>query len=535
MTNIKPATLFWEARQNGWQPEREQLHDTRRTTDGPVHRDGPPNEPPPNDNPEPQVNRESALHGGHTTGPTSPTLFDPWDDPLPPEFPGGVLAREMEDTVFAAALRDGVCPGALAMAFLAAASGATNKAARFAPYGNTSWFVPPIIWVMTIADSGQRKTAIEDLAFASLREVHANVWREHQKTARKWASLSAKEKRETAKPEEPHSFIVEDVTVEKLQQILAANNRGTFMCRDEMAGLLEFGRYTNGAGASERAFYLQAYEGGHYTVSRLSRDSFHIECAAVTIYGSIQPERLADFPDLSKDGLLQRMNMVRCSPASASRGDVSVKGMDQIGEDVAALTRMGWHRYITTPEGSQLIRQTEIIGRQLATVPDFGQGFQGTCSKLHGTHARYAMVLHLLTTPQAEIIAADTVERAGRLVHQFLLPQARDFFSSLSGSGLQRLRDIAGWVLTKANPRILASDLSAGVWTCRGMTTKQINEALDPLVAGGWLTPESHFPNNRAWKVNHDLSSRFAARTEAERVRREQAREFVRNIGKAKS
>jgi hypothetical protein len=91
------------------------------------------------------------------------TLFDPWADPPPPEFPGGVLTREMEDTIFALAMRDGVCPGALAMAYLAAASGAAPKAARFMPYQSGDWSVPPIVWVMTIADSGQRKTAIAQL------------------------------------------------------------------------------------------------------------------------------------------------------------------------------------------------------------------------------------------------------------------------------------------------------------------------------------------------------------------------------------
>ena len=110
-----------------------------------------------------------------------PVFFDPWADPPPPEFPGGVLTREMEDTVFALAMRDGVCPGALAMAYLAAASGAAPKAARFMPYQSGDWSVPPIVWVMTIADSGQRKTAIEDRAFVALREVHAAVWRAHRR------------------------------------------------------------------------------------------------------------------------------------------------------------------------------------------------------------------------------------------------------------------------------------------------------------------------------------------------------------------
>jgi hypothetical protein len=274
------------------------------------------------------------------------TFFDPWTDPPPPEFPGGVLTREMEDTVFALAIRDGVCSGGLAMAYLAAASGAAPKAARFMPYQNGGWSVPPIVWVMTIADSGQRKTAIEDRAFVALRDAHAEVWRTHRRRLQEWQALPADERRNTAKPEEPHSFMVEDVTPEKLQMILAATDRGTFMVRDEMAGLFEFGRYGKNTGAAERAFYLQAYEGGQYTVSRVSRDSILIEVNALTIYGSIQPDRLKDFPDLAKDGLLQRINMVRTSPASASRDDVMVKGVDKLNAAISALTRHEAQRYM---------------------------------------------------------------------------------------------------------------------------------------------------------------------------------------------
>jgi hypothetical protein len=458
-------------------------------------------------------------------------FFDPWDEPPPPQFPRGVLLGEMEDAIFMAANRDGVCPGALAMAYLAAVSGAANKSARFVPYANSSWSVPPIIWVMTIADSGQRKTAIEDMAFAGLRKAHAKVMRDHSQRLKQWQRLSKQEQRDTPKPEEPHSLIVEDVTPEKLQTILAANDRGTFMLRDEMAGLLEFGRYTQGKGASERAFYLQAYEGGHYTVSRLNRDSIHIEVNAVALYGSIQPDRLADFPDLAKDGLLQRINMIRASRTGASRDDVVVQGLETISREIDELTRIGWHQYDTTTQGSALIRETEHFGRNLATIPDLGQGFQGTCSKLHGTHARYALLLHLLEAPQAKTIATDTVERAGRLVRDFLLLHARDFFSGLRGSPSQRLRDVASWVLTKAPMRFRAADVTANVRACRALGTRDLADALDPFVTGGWLEPESPYPSNRAWKIHPQLRTQLAERAATEVRRRAQIRTFWRELG----
>jgi hypothetical protein len=468
-------------------------------------------------------------------GPNTASFFDPWADPLPAEFSGGILSREMEDTVFAAALRDGVCPGALAMAYLAATSGAASKASRFTPYQNSRWSVPPVVWVLTIADSGQRKTAIEDLAFVALREVNAEIWRAHRDRMRAWQGLPKNEQKESRKPEEPHSFIVEDVTPEKLQMILAATDRGTLMARDEMAGLFEFGRYAGNSGAAERAFYLQAYEGGPYTVSRVSRDSLHIAVNALTIYGGIQPDRLKDFPDLAKDGVLQRINMVRASAATVSRDDVVVVGVDRINAAISGLTRRVARRYRTTSDGSNIIRQTELDGREFASITDYGPGFQGTCSKLHGTHARYALVLHLLDNPDEEVIPTTTVERAGLLIRNFLLPRARDFFGSLTGAPYQRLRDAAGWILTKAPMRFLASDLMAEVRACRGIGTKEMGDLLDPLVTGGWIEPETPFPNNRAWTVHPMLRKAFAERAVAEQARREEVRRLFRQIARRRS
>ena len=323
-------------------------------------------EPPPH---APCDDTEADAHGkaNGTNTVQAPTFFDPWANPPPPAFPGRILRRDIEDAVFATALRNGFCPGVLAMAELAAISGAASKAIRFTPYQNSTWWVPPIIWVMPILEVGQRKTAIQEIAFAPVRAAHSELWRHHRGRMRTWHALSPKDKHSTPKPIEPHSFTVDDVTVEKLQEILAENDRGTVMVRDEIAGLLEFGRY-GGTGDAARSYLCETYEATEKTVSRAGRDSLHINCNGLTIYGAIQPDRLKDFPDLAKDGLLQRFNMIRAVPVSASREEIVITGTEKIADRITALTRIDAGRYKTTPEGSALIRETEALGKKLSTI-----------------------------------------------------------------------------------------------------------------------------------------------------------------------
>ena len=80
----------------------------------------------------------------------------------------------------------------------------------------------------------------------------------------------------------------------------------------------------------------------------------------------------------------------------------------------------------------------------------------------------------MIDNPVITTIPTETVERAGVLVRQFLLPNALDFFGVLPGSATERLRDIAGWILAKAPQRIAARDLMAGVRSCRGIKTRTL-------------------------------------------------------------
>jgi hypothetical protein len=486
-------------------------------------------EPPP-----PEGDRQtSAGRNGDATA-----FFDPWQDPPLPEWPGGVLSRQAEETMAFAALRDGVDYGAQCLAYLAAGSGAAPKDARFMPYPHPGWAVPPIIWVMVIAESGQRKTAIKETAFAPLQAIHNARWREYMGELQSWRRLSENAKRENQKPVEPHSFIINDCTVEKLQLILATNSRGTLLLKDELAGLFEFGRYSGGVGTAERTFYLESYEGGACTVHRVGRDSLHIPNNALTIYGNIQPDRLSTFQGLESDGLLQRFAVIRAKPATIERPDVTVPNLGPLHraiEDLARMTRLDGRNYSTTDEGAELIRQTRRDAEGYETITDYGVAFQGFCRKLHGTHARVALVLHLLEDPRQVIIPTETVVRAGRLVRHFLLPHALGFYSVIPGSAAALPRDIGGWLLTKAKNQVVASDLTAGVKACRPLNTKQIGEALDRFVTGGWLEPLKDFPGNRKWHLNPGVRGAFAERAETERARRQAIRDQIEGITRAVS
>ena len=147
---------------------------------------------------------------------------------------------------------------------------------------------------------------------------------------------------------------------------------------------------------------------------------------------------------------------------------------------------------------------------------------------MHGQHARLALILHLMEAPAERQIADDVVERAGRLMLEYLLPNAYKFYCTLPDSGLALLRSVAGWLLTKAPARFTAGNVQQGVATCAHKPLKFIQDALDPLVTGGWLEPETEYPTNRAWTLIDGVREAFAERGKTERERRAALAALVR-------
>ncbi len=108
--------------------------------------------------------------------------------------------------------------------------------------------------------------------------------------------------------------IVNDVSVEKLGELLKENPRGLLMVRDELAGFLanlERKEYQ-----SDRAFYLTAFNGDdQFTYDRIERGTIFIPYVTLSMIGGIQPSRIipliqAIHRGINDDGLLQRFQMI---------------------------------------------------------------------------------------------------------------------------------------------------------------------------------------------------------------------------------
>ncbi len=110
----------------------------------------------------------------------------------------------------------------------------------------------------------------------------------------------------------PRRYIVNDVTVEKLGEILNQNPNGVLLYRDELNGF--FRTLERQGHEADRAFYLEAWNGdGSFTYDRIGRGTLHIEGCCLSIIGSIQPGPITalvrELRGTGDDGLLQRFQL----------------------------------------------------------------------------------------------------------------------------------------------------------------------------------------------------------------------------------
>jgi len=105
-----------------------------------------------------------------------------------------------------------------------------------------------------------------------------------------------------------------DATIEKIAELLAQNERGLLIFRDELVGLLASWEKENRQ--SDRAFFLEAWNGtGGTTSDRIGRGTVHVDNLCISLIGGIQPAKLLAYlyqaqSELENDGLIQRMQLI---------------------------------------------------------------------------------------------------------------------------------------------------------------------------------------------------------------------------------
>jgi hypothetical protein len=465
------------------------------------------------------------------------TLFDPWSTFMVPSFPLETLPQGVQNFVSVQARIIGCDINGTAMASLANFSAALDHRSRLRMMRNSPWACSPRLWVLLCGDPSSGKTPAMNAATAELEAVQSAIWRDYFRAMKAYERAKEQGDESAIEPAMPPRYVTMNITVEKVADILARQERAGILVKcDEAAGWIGAMEKYSGGGkgsAANRGFWLKFYDGGPYFEDRIGRGENRIDDLSGSILGGIQPARLAELHGLTSDGLLQRFCPTMMNPTD-------------IGKDEPTETAFGYYAKLTrdlldmppltlTLDDAALaemdklrrrIRDLEMIASSIA------DGFEGFVGKLHGVAGSLTLILHAITLLHLadSPVRRETVEKAGKIV-DFLVLHGLAFYrlaeNMAEGDRIQR---IASYVLTSGKTRFVPSDFTANVWHLKGLPLPELNKQISALVAGGWLIPEPHrdWRNNRessfpwmphAWNLNPDVPNKMRSRA-ADEIRR---------------
>ena len=273
----------------------------------------------------------------------APTAERPQSDP--PEayrpFPAYALPEPLASFVTEAEAAIGCDASYVALPLLACVAAAIGTTRRLEL--KPGFAVPAILWTVIVGESGTSKTPALKAVLEHVRERQSRLFEahraveqdydaqllEHEKAVALWRrSTSAGPAPIAPTPTPAERAYVSDTTVEALAVILADNQRGILVTRDELAGWLgSLDRYAQGKGADE-AFWLSSFNAEPVTVDRRTgnRKSIYVPTAAVCVTGGIQPAVLqrALGQERRESGLLARLLLTSPPPRPKQWRETSI-------------------------------------------------------------------------------------------------------------------------------------------------------------------------------------------------------------------
>jgi hypothetical protein len=264
-----------------------------------------------------------------------------------PSMPIDLLPRALAPWIADEAARLGACIEFVAVPAIIAAGSLLGRTIAVRPKRKDRWTITPNLWGGDVGRPSAMKSPSGSAGLSPLRRLASDELREQAKARvtskarvdvlsaqRATVLRSAKKDSDTnalaadvaaidAKLEaarllaKRRRHMVNDCTVEALQAILADNPRGVLQVRDELAGF--FAQMTRDGHENDRAFFLEAYEGGQsgeYEQDRIARGNVRIESPCLSIFGTIQPGRLSHLVEGAvagrdgADGFLQRFQLL---------------------------------------------------------------------------------------------------------------------------------------------------------------------------------------------------------------------------------
>ena len=226
---------------------------------------------------------------------------------------------------------------------------------RMRPLHYNPWEISPNLWGGIIGEPGSKKSPAMGLVFKAIdrlkideaavfekeQETHKKAMADHSAEVKLYRDAIAKlrkkqimataderdmqrldqlkselEQLEAREPKAPkrRRYRLNDPTIEAVQDILKNDHTCLLIDRDELTGMLA--QWEMDGHQNDRPFYLESWNGLHpYDGARVGRGDFFIPNLCLSLFGGIQPPKLAQYlrnPKvcLTTDGALQRLQLL---------------------------------------------------------------------------------------------------------------------------------------------------------------------------------------------------------------------------------
>jgi hypothetical protein len=469
-----------------------------------------------------------------TTGIVPVDLFAKFD---PPALPRGVLPAIIEDWALEQGGLMGADPAGLAAAALAVCAAAIPDQIQVKPKQHDNWREAARVWTALVGLPSTMKTPIISRAVVPLFRIDAEMARRNAVARAQYESLDRETRRQTVEPKYPR-LRIEDITVEAAQEVLKDSPAGVLCPRDELGGWFgSMDKYAgHRGGMTDRAFWLQAYNGGSYAYGRVSRGSGVIENLGVTILGGIQPDLMRGVAAHTiDDGLLQRLCPIMLRPAVKGNDAPAGAVDDRYQTLVQRLqqTELGMLEYYLLEAGARAIRQ-ELEQKHLdlmVSLESINKKLAAHIGKYNGIFARHCLLWHMIENGSGDITEA-AARRVADWLHKFLLPHAITFYVDTLGlaDNNERLIAVAGYILAHKSEVLTSRVIQRGDRTMRGLEPQEIEKVTRQLHALGWLlfSRAGRRPSDPPlWEVNPNCHTLFAARAAEEKARRDRVQAII--------
>lgn len=467
---------------------------------------------------------------------------DLWANHGAPELPQGLLPVPIDTFARSHSAMMGVDPAGLAMACLAVCAAAiTDEIQLQVKQHDSAWRESARLWVGLVGSPSMKKTPIISAAARPLKRIDGNLMQRYVEKRQAYDELTPKERKGVDRPRQERR-IISDATVEAAQEVLKDSPRGVLSLQDELSGWFgQMDKYAPGKGAqADRGFWLQAYNGGSYSLNRIGRGASYIPNCSIGLLGGIQPEPIrAIAGDTHDDGLVQRLIPVVLRPGKIGRDapdDGTLAAYERLIERLELL-RAG-DAPLRFDEAARAIRERLEaehlnLAQSLETVsPKMAAHF----GKHDGLFARLCVLWHCIEHNHGgrvpETISGNTADRVAQFMVRFIRPSAVAFYAGLLGmsAGHDRLLDLAAWILAANVDEVKSRDVQASGQAFRHVTADEVRllcEKLEAFGWGNWADPAIK-SNKPRFLVNPRVHSLFAERGRAEAERRAKARELIR-------